>query len=98
MARPRSSIPAASVIMALVDAEGRLPVRVTPNAAQDALALPGPGEPPALLVRTTATPEHGKANDAVLRLVAKALDRPVSALEVLRGTTGRNKLIRIRLA
>ena len=39
--------------------------------------------------------QDGKANDAVLRLLAKALDRPVSTLELVRGATGRNKLIRL---
>ena len=46
-------------------------------------------------MRTTAPPEDGKANEAVLRLLAKALDRPVSSLELVRGATSRNKLIQL---
>lgn len=95
MARPKLPLPEASAIMALADAEGRLAIRVTPNASADAVIMPAPGDTQALTVRTTAAPEDGKANLAVLRMVAGALGRPVSALELVRGATGRNKLIRI---
>jgi uncharacterized protein YggU (UPF0235/DUF167 family) len=43
----------------------------------------------------TATPEGGKANGAVLKLLAAALGQPVSTLELLRGSTGRNKIVRV---
>lgn len=46
-------------------------------------------------MRTTALAEGGKANDAVLWLLVKALDRPVSSLELVSGATSRNKLIRL---
>ena len=65
-------------------------VRVKPSASGDAI-LP----PAALLVRTTATPEGGKANQAILRLLAAALGLPVSTLEVLRGGSGRTEIVRI---
>jgi uncharacterized protein YggU (UPF0235/DUF167 family) len=48
-----------------------------------------------LVVRTTAPPEDGQANDAVLRLLATALDRPISTLQLVRGATSRDKLIRL---
>jgi len=95
MARPKPSLPPASAILALADPEGRLEIRVSPGASADAIALPSSGAMARLAVRTTAPPEHGKANEAVLRLLAKALDRPVSALELARGTSSRNKLIRL---
>jgi len=66
---------------------------VSPNATADAVMLPASGG--ALVVRITAPPEDGKANDAVLRLLAKALARPASSLELVRGATTRNKLIRL---
>jgi uncharacterized protein YggU (UPF0235/DUF167 family) len=84
-------MPSKEAILALVDADGRLMVRVSPGASADAVALPASGGP--LAVRTTARPEDGKANEAVLRLLAKALDRPASTLEPVRGATSRNKLI-----
>lgn len=86
-------MPPAAAILALADAEGRLEVRVSPGASADAITLPAPGG--VLAVRTTALPEDGEANDAVLRLLAKALDQPVSTLELVRGVTSRNKLIRL---
>jgi uncharacterized protein (TIGR00251 family) len=95
MARPRPSLPAASAILALAGPDGRLEVRVSPGASADAVALSSSGSGAALAVRTTAPPEDGKANEAVLRLLAKALDVPVSALELVRGASGRTKLVRI---
>ena len=92
MARSKLAMPSRTAILALADADGRLEVRVSPGASADVIALPASGG--SLAVRTTA-PEDGKANDAVLRLLAKALDRPVSTLEVVRGATTRNKLIRL---
>lgn len=93
MARPKVSWPPRADILALVDGAGRLSIRVTPNASADAIILPtGEG---ILQVRATATPEGGKANEAVLRLLAAALGEPVSELELLRGSTGRNKIVRV---
>jgi uncharacterized protein len=93
MARPKVSCPPRADILALVDGAGRLPVRVAPNASADAIILATADG--ILQIRTTATPEGGKANEAVLRLLAAALGQPVSALELLRGSTGRNKIVRV---
>lgn len=88
-------MPSAAAIRALADGEGRLAVRATPNASADAILLPSDSGSSELLVRTTATPEDGKANDAILRLLAEALGQPVSTLALLRGGSGRSKLVRI---
>ena len=93
MARPKPSMPPKGDILALVDAEGGLEIRVSPGASADAIILPAEGG--VLAVRTTAPPEDGKANRAVLKLLAKALGRSASTLELVRGTTSRNKLIRL---
>lgn len=88
-------MPPAAAIRELADSEGRLAVRATPNASADAILLQsGPGSS-VLLVRTTATPEGGKANESILRLIADALGLPVSAVELLRGGSGRTKIVRI---
>lgn len=94
MARPRSVLPPAQAIMALADAEGRIAIRVSPNASGDAVLLPTDGGS-VLVVRTTVIPEDGKANTAVIRLIAKAIDRPASAVELIRGAGSRDNLIRI---
>ena len=94
MARSRTPLPPAGAILRLLDADGRLAVRVSPGASADAVTLPPAGG--AIAVRVTAPPEEGKANDAVLRLLARALQRPPSSLELVRGATGRTKLIRLK--
>jgi len=91
MARPRSVLPAAEHIHALVDAQGRLCVRVTPGARTESLAVEGE----TLLARVRAKPQDGQANLAVLALIAMALDLPPSRLELVRGATSREKLFRI---
>ena len=89
MARPRPDFPPAPAIRALADDQGRLALRVTPGARTEALEL-GDG---VLLVKVRASPEGGKANDAVIELLACALDLPPSRLHLLRGATNRNKLV-----
>jgi uncharacterized protein (TIGR00251 family) len=86
-------LPSADAIRALADGEGRLAIRVTPNAGAAKIMLPEAGG--ALQVRITEPPEDGKANAAVLRLLGKALGVPKSGLEILSGHQGRNKLVRI---
>jgi uncharacterized protein YggU (UPF0235/DUF167 family) len=91
MAKPRPNLPPREAILALADNQGRLAVRASPNASADAILLPDDGE--ALRVRVTAPPEDGRANEAILALLAKALGQPRSSLTLLRGETGRDKLI-----
>ena len=40
-----------------------------------------------------AAPEHGKANEAVERLLAETLALPRSAVSIVRGRTGRDKVV-----
>lgn len=46
-------------------------------------------------VRVTAAPVEGKANEALLRLLAKELGVTPSSLEIVRGHRSREKIIRI---
>ena len=46
-------------------------------------------------VYVTAAPEGGKANESVVRLLAKTLNVPKSKLEIIRGTTSRDKIIKV---
>ncbi len=76
---------------------------MTPRARRNAIAgILDPGTQdgaeagsPALKVMVTAPPADGKANAAVLALIAGALRVPKSTLSVVSGATGRNKLIHI---
>ena len=74
-----------------------LTVRVTPRAARDAIdgvkTLADGREVAAVRVRAVA--EKGGANDAVVTTLARALDRPRSAVTVIAGATGRIKQVRV---
>lgn len=85
----RPDFPEARAIRALADEEGRLAVRVTPGARSEAVEIVAG----ALLVKVRAKPEDGKANAAVLALLAKALGIAPSRVELLRGATSREKLV-----
>ena len=91
MARPRTEFPSAAAIRALADSDGRLALRVTPGARVESVKL-GDG---VLLVKVRTAPEDGKANLAVLSLLASALGVATSRLQMLRGATGRDKLVQL---
>lgn len=91
MARPRADLPPAEALRALIDAEGRLAVRVTPGARSEGLDL-AEGR---LAARVRAKPQDGQANDAVRGLLAAALGLAPSRVTLLRGATSREKLFRV---
>ena len=73
----------------------RLPVRLTPGAASDRIDgrdVDDEGRP-VLKVRVRARPVEGEANEALIKLLAKALGVPKSAVVLLRGGQSRTKLI-----
>lgn len=75
----------------------RLELRVTPNAGRDAIEgveLRDDGGA-VLRLRVKAVPDRGKANAAVIALLAKALGRPKSDLTLVSGDTARQKSIEI---
>lgn len=72
--------------------ETRIPVRVTPKAAANRIAVDADG---LIRVYVTTVPEGGKATAAVVRLLAKAIGIPKSRLELVRGETSREKLFRV---
>ena len=49
----------------------------------------------AVTVRVSAPPERGKANAAVMQVVAKALQVPATAVEVVRGHAVRDKVVEV---
>jgi uncharacterized protein (TIGR00251 family) len=49
-----------------------------------------------LRVRVTAAPENGKANKALIKLLAKAWRVPPSTIELAGGAKDRNKLLLVR--
>jgi uncharacterized protein len=69
-----------------------LAVRVQPRAGHDQVVGWQGG---ALRVRVAAAPVGGEANHAVIALLAAAFAVPRSAVELVRGATGRDKLFRV---
>ena len=75
----------------LVRPGAEIAVRVTPKASRNRIVE----ENGALRVYVTVAPEGGKANAAVIKLLAKALGVPKSSLVLIRGQSSRDKLLRI---
>ena len=70
----------------------RIEVRVQPRASRDEIAGERDGE---LVVRVTAPPVDGRANDALCKLLAKRLRIAPSRVSVVRGASSRHKLLEI---
>lgn len=68
-----------------------VPVRVTPRARRNALAL----EDGVLRAWLMAPPVEGAANAALLALLAERLALPKRAVTLVRGETAREKLVAI---
>jgi len=80
-------------------AEGlRVSLKVTPKAAADRVAgVAADAEGGRVLkVTVTAPPDKGKANAAVVRLLAKEWGLAKSDLAIVQGTAARNKTLLIR--
>jgi hypothetical protein len=71
---------------------GYLAVRVTPGA-RDATVTGWQGD--VLRVRVREKAEKGRANEAVAKLLAKALGVPAGAVTLKRGQTSREKLFEV---
>jgi len=69
-------------------------VKVTPRARHETIEAPGPDA--VLRVRVTAPAIDGKANAAVIALLADAWDMPKSAFSIASGKTSRLKRIFVR--
>ena len=88
----------ANVAVWVIDPRGaRLFVRLTPRSSRDAIdgieALSDGRK--VFKARVRAVPEDGKANEALRRLVARALNAPVSSVRVTGGATSRLKTLLI---
>ncbi|HVI00633.1 MAG TPA: DUF167 family protein [Enhygromyxa sp.] len=70
-----------------------LDVQAVPRSSRDAIGQPH-GE--RLKLHVKAPPVDGEANAAILKLLAKTLELPRDAIELVAGQTGKRKTVRIR--
>lgn len=70
----------------------RITVRLTPRVSRDEIVAL---RDEVLHVRVTAPPVDGAANEALLRLLAKALRVPVRDLRIASGATARTKVVEV---
>ncbi len=73
----------------------RLHVRVTPRGGRD--AIEGFDMDGVLQIRVAAAPVDGEANEAVRRLLAKALGIPPRDVELISGMASRQKTFEVPL-
>lgn len=65
-------------------------VRVTPKSSQEKVVAEGD----VLKVFVRSAPADGEANKAVIEVLAKHLRVPKTSLEIVRGHTSRDKVVR----
>ena len=76
-----------------METEALIRVKVTPRSSKNRIA----GKEKAFYrVKVTSAPVEGKANDALIALLAEELGVPKRDIEIVSGKTGRLKTIRIR--
>ena len=71
--------------------DATLAIRVKPRAARDVVAA----ERGRVVVQVKAPAVEGRANRAVIAVIAEALGVPKSAVSIARGQRGRDKVLRI---
>ena len=69
----------------------KISVKVTPHAKTEEVVL----QDGMYLVKVKAAAKEGKANDAVIKLVAAYFKVPKSTVTIKTGHTGRNKIVEI---
>lgn len=67
-------------------------VRVKPNSRKNEVR---PIADNTFLVRVTAPPVEGKANEMVIELLSEFFDKPKRLFSIVHGTTSREKIVEI---
>lgn len=90
-------MPDGNVLAEIVEGGVRLRVKLCPKAARDRIdGVMDDAEGRAVLkVSVTAVPEDGKANAALIKLLAKRCKLPKTAFTIVSGATDRRKLLHI---
>jgi len=69
-----------------------LAIKLQPRASRTEI---GELSGPALRIKVTAPPVDSAANEALIRLLAETLDCPRSQVQLIRGQTSRNKVVKV---
>lgn len=70
-----------------------IPVIAQPGAKRNAIVKFHDG---AVKIAVNQPPDKGRANEAILEVLAKALDLPMRSLELVAGPTSRRKMVLVR--
>jgi len=92
MRRDARAVDAASLDIDERDGAVTLRVKVQPRASRDELAGARDG---VLVVRLTAPPVDGAANEALTRLLGRVLGTAPSAVRIVAGARGRQKRVAV---
>ena len=90
--RPLSAAPVDPIFLRRTSGGVTIQLRVQPRARRSALEQTAEG---GLKAAVTAAPEDGKANEAVVALLAQAWRFPKSTIEIVRGGTVREKVLSV---
>jgi len=71
----------------------RITVHVKPNARQETVTVREDG---VYVVKVSVPPIEGKANERLVEVLSRHFGRPRSAIQILKGTHGRHKIIEIQ--
>lgn len=83
--------PTCNEIAALTNSNGELTLRVVPGSKIEKIAIENGG----LKIWLRTPPQNGKANKAVLDILAELLDVPAGNLKVVHGKTSRDKRVKV---
>ena len=72
----------------------KIKIRVAPHSSREEVVKTGDD----YLVRVKAQPREGKANEAVIKLLAEYFEVTRSSVRITSGLSGRNKIVEIRTA
>jgi len=70
----------------------KIKVKVMPNSVREEVVKQGDE----YVVRVKVPPHEGKANEAVIKIIAEFFKVPKSTVRIASGLTGRNKILEIK--
>jgi uncharacterized protein (TIGR00251 family) len=82
------------IVLQLHKGQCILPLKVTPKGGRDCVLPFSPGDT-AIRLKVSSPPEDGKANAAVIALMASILNVPKSRLSIIQGDKARQKRMAI---